>query len=529
MLGKEVKIDFEGNKFKGIVTSISLGRSNTGGSELIIKGSSPTASLDEGAYTRSFYEKTLKEIVSNATQDYSGSALDNKPKFSKKLKYIVQYREGNFKFLTRLAARFGEWLFYDGEKLYFGAKPSGGSTIELDFGRDLRSMDLSVKAVPVNLELQAYDYKKHKFIKKTAEYGQLNEYAQIVYDKSKSEIYPGQPQAPYLQYMSQEDLDQLTEVWQKSHVSEMVFLHCSTEVQTLKLGATVHVVDQRDGLLGGTDDYGKFIITQISHNLSIHGDRYDYSNHFEAIPEESEVPPIASSIHPPFCEMQLADVTENNDPDGLGRIRVQFLWQRESGEKSPWIRVASPYSGKDKGFYIIPEAGDQVLVAFENNNSERPYVLTGMYNSDAKPEHHNSENHKKALKTAGGHEILMNDEKGKEAFGITSPKDVSVTATGGKMTITANAEVTVTSDSGDIKIDTPATITIHASKIVLQADAEISMEAPQIKITADAQFNAKAPIIAIEADGTNTLKGTGMVNVESSGITSIAGSIIKLN
>ncbi len=166
LLGKEVKIDFEGNKFKGIVTSISLGRSNTGGSELIIKGSSPTASLDEGAYTRSFYEKTLKEIVSNATQDYSGSALDNKPKFSKKLKYIVQYREGNFKFLTRLAARFGEWLFYDGEKLYFGAKPSGGSPIELDFGRDLRSMDLSVKAVPVNLELQAYDYKKHKFIKK---------------------------------------------------------------------------------------------------------------------------------------------------------------------------------------------------------------------------------------------------------------------------------------------------------------------------------------------------------------------------
>lgn len=538
ILGKKVEIKFgESNKFIGIITDISLGRSAGSSNELIIRGKSPTISMDEGAHTTSFYDKTLKEIVGNTLNHYSGFATENKTKYSKKLKYIVQYREGNFIFLSRLAARFGEWMFYDGNKLYFGQKPAAGTPIELSFGVDLRAMDLNMKVIPINLELLAYDYKKHDYLKKKTEYNNLNEYAQIAHDKSKNDVFTGNAVAPFPQYMSESDLEDFAKIHSQARVSEMVFLSGSTTNAELKIGTIIHVQDSRPDLLGGADDYGTYIITQLHHTFSLHGQRFDYYCQFEAIPEETETPPITNPIAPPYAEMQLADVTENNDPDGMGRIRVQFIWQRELGEKSPWIRVASPYSGKNKGFYIIPEKGDQVLVAFESNNPERPFALTGMYNSDAKPEHHHSENNKKAIKTAGGHEIMMNDEKGKEAFGITSPTDVSIVAKGGKMTISANGDISVTSSSGNISIKSPGTISLSGKDIALHADNEIKMEAITISAKSSADVTIKSKKIAVEADVTASVKATtalslegqASVSINSSGITTVAGSIIKLN
>ncbi|MCB0522691.1 MAG: hypothetical protein H6577_13745 [Lewinellaceae bacterium] len=528
LLGTKVEVKFDNNLFKGIITSLSLGRSSIGGSDLIIHGTSPTAAMDEGATTVSHYEKTLKEIVNTTISNYNGSAVENKTKYSQKLKYIVQYQEGNFRFLTRLAGRFGEWLYYDGEKLYFGQKPAAGEIVDLNFGSDVQSMDLNVRVVPVGFEVSAYDYKKHDFFSEKDKYSGLNEYANIALNKSQNEVFAGKAKTALVQYYSKPDLKQYVEVQSMARVSEMVFLSATSSKTSLRLGTFIHLQDQRMGLLGGADDYGKFIVTQITHSFVTHGDRFDYSNHFEAIPEESAIPPLSSPINPPFCEIQLAEVMENNDPDSLGRIRVQFLWQRDDGEMSPWIRVASPYSGKDKGFYIIPEKGDQVLVAFESNNPERPYVLTGMYNSDAKPEHSDPDNLKKGLKTAGGIEILMNDEKGKETLGLTSPMDVAITATGGKMDLTAKATIVISSDGKSITIKTPDDITIDGKNITIKGSAGIKLEAPKIENEAMASFKAKGAQTEIEGSATNTIKGA-MVSISASAIAEVKGAMVKLN
>lgn len=179
---------------------------------------------------------------------------------------------------------------------------------------------------------------------------------------------------------------------------------------------------------------------------------------------------------------------------------------------------------------MIPEVGDQVLVAFEQNHPERPFVLMpGMYHGKAKPEHSDSKNNKKVLKTKGGHQILMNDEKGKESMALSSPTDFSAAATNGTMNLTAKGTITIKSDSDEITIDTPATIKIHASKIEINADASISLGAPKIEINADAELNAKAVKVSIEGQASTDLKGNGMLNISSSGVTSLSGSMLKLN
>jgi type VI secretion system secreted protein VgrG len=531
LFGKPVEIVMTDNSFNGLVTGVSLNRVRRQENELIITGGSPTVVMDEGPNTISFYEQTLKQIADNLINQYSGKfkGLHISPKAKDKIKYVVQYKESNFQFLARMAARYGEWFYFDGEEIFFTTKPprQGDKTVKLYQDKNLLQFDLSVKAAPVNFKLAGYDYKKHKYLDKEAAYnGSMSDLTKIAFDKSKSELYSHTMLMPVHQSLSDLDLDQLKTLREQAHVNEMVVLTGSSTEESLKVGSYIQLLDERNDLIGNTEDYGNFIISHLEHSFSREGD--NYFNSFEALPAEVEIPPFTSPIEPPFCEMQLAEVVEINDPDALGRIRTQFIWQRGTDQQSPWMRVASPYTGKDKGFYVIPEIGDQMVVAFEHNNPDRPYVLTGLYNGEAKPENHNGENNLKAIKTKGGHTILMNDEKGKESFGIISPKDVAVTASTGNITLSGQEIITIESKGNNIQIDSPGRITIHAKEIVLEADSKISLNAPIIESNAESEFKATSTTITIAATTTTTIKGLTM-NMEGTNMTNITGGMIKLN
>jgi type VI secretion system secreted protein VgrG len=530
ILGKSVEIKFgKSNKFKGIITSVSVGRAAKGSSVIIIRGQSPTISLDNGPHTLSYYEKPFQAIIDEASKTYKGS-FEKAPDYMKKLKYIVQHRESNFDFLVRMAARYGQWFFYDGDKLYLGKKPNS-SSVELGFQRDIKSMDLGIRSIPVNFDLHSHDYKvggKNDHINKKPEYEVQNKYAQIAYNKAKGDIFPDTPKGVYNQYTSKEDLDHFVKVQSDAQASEMVFLNAFCTTKDLKVGTAVHLIDRREEL-GGDDDYGEYIITGIVHSFTLQGDKYfDYHNQFQAIPKESKVPPIPGSIHPPASEMQVGVVTDINDKKSLGRVRVR-LNSQAGQEKTPWIRVASPYPGKTKGVYINPEIGDQVVVAFENNNPERPYVLTGFYNAEDKPQHFHTENHNKAIKTKGGHEILMYDEKGKEKFSIFSPKEVTIRADTGTMTQTAKQNITIESETANITIKCPETITIQAKHIIIKGKDSIKMESKDITIDASNSLKASAKTIDIDADTNNSMSAGAKFSIDGTASTVITGGVIKLN
>ena len=542
-IGKPLEVE---GFFKGIVTTVSLSRAQGGSSDFVIRGQSPTILMDDGINTQSFKDQPLQQIIDAVLKTYNGKLgdLDINPTYKTPLKYIVQYRESNFDFINRLAARYGQWFYYDGQKLILGNAPKS-KPIFLKFGMDLSHFDISMKALPLNFKVLGYDYKDHKTIKGEPDYKPLDhEYADIALNKSKGEVFPQKPVVPINMSMSQEDLKQISKLRQNVHLDELVVLSGASSNQTLCVGSTIEIIDERDGLIaGGVDKYGKYIITHLTHEFGTRAE--SYSNHFEAIPAGAEMPPLSISPDPPTCEMQEAKVKENNDPDGMGRVKVQFIWQEEKNDMTNWIRVAAPQGGGDKGFYILPEKGDQVLVAFEHNHPERPYVLTGMYHGKSKPEHHDPENLKKAIKTKGGHQILMNDEKGKESMALSSPFDFSAAATAGDMNLKAKSKITIKSDSGDITITTPTNIsvdakgnitieakgdiTIEAVNINLKGKAAINLEAPTINIKADAELNASAPQVTIDGKMMTTVKGGAMLNVESMGITSVSGTMLKLN
>lgn len=508
--------------FKGIVTSISLSR-QSGSSSLTINGRSATALIDDGPNTKSFTDKSLQEIIDEVLLPYQDSlngTFDVHPKHhDEALPYVVQYRESNFTFMVRLANRYGEWFYHDGLHTYFG-KPADEKSIKLNFDEEgLTYFHLSVQAIPANFKLSAYNYLEHKSYTAEAPLNtETNKIGQALLNKAATEIYPEAPSMAINTAMDEEELKNLAERREEVSADEIVMLHGASRNPKLKLGGKITVVDEELG-----EEYGTYTITSLSHEIYQGG---EYSNQFEAVPEEVATPPLTSMATPPFCEAQLAKVTAVNDDKGLGRVKVKFIWQEGTDEISPWIRVASPYTGADKGFYIVPEVGDQVLVAFENNHPDKPYVLTGMYNGKAKPEWFSKDNHLKGFKSKGQNEWKFDDKE--ESITLSAPKAINLNA-GKSISINTGGE----SDSHIAMNAGEGTVTVMAKTIKIGdsgGTTTIMLDAGQSIIVGNGTDGIliKGKSTSVEGSIQVNVKGGSAVKVSANGTVSLNGSSVKM-
>lgn len=189
-------------------------------------------------------------------------------------------------------------------------------------------------------------------------------------------------------------------------------------------------------------------------------------------------------------------VTNNKDPDGLGRVKVKFPWLSDSDE-SNWARIAAPMAGKDRGLYFLPEIDDEVLVVFEHGDMHFPYVLGALWNGKDKPPVGDGEregNHIRLIKSRSGHVIRLTDEAGKEKI-----------------------EIVDKSGNNKLVIDT-ATNTVS-----LTTDKDLKLSAAKGQITLEAQT------IVIEAKSKLEIKSSGTADVKASGSLNIKGAVVNIN
>jgi uncharacterized protein involved in type VI secretion and phage assembly len=164
-----------------------------------------------------------------------------------------------------------------------------------------------------------------------------------------------------------------------------------------------------------------------------------------------------------YYGVAFAVVTNNRDPEGLGRVKVALPWLGDQAE-SDWARVATPMAGPNRGLYFLPEVDDEVLVAFEHGSPSVPYVLGGLWNGKDTPPESNADGHndRRTIRSRSGHVIRLTDTDGQEQIEIVdkstknsiviSTKDNSITVTsggditvkaGGKLTLEAKADLTI--------------------------------------------------------------------------------------
>ena len=147
--------------FKGIIAQVSDKRNEGGGyGNLYISGYGLSILLDSGEECQSYEDKTLPEIIAEATNEYGDVKVNTKGMVNTKYKipYVVQYKESDYQFIQRLARRYGEFFFYDGTQLQFNNETK--QTVQLSEGDDLIEVAFKLKIQPQHFSYLSYGVEK---------------------------------------------------------------------------------------------------------------------------------------------------------------------------------------------------------------------------------------------------------------------------------------------------------------------------------------------------------------------------------
>ena len=551
-------------EFRGLVCEVSMEQSDNFTSELVLKGYSPTILLENGPHLLSFYQKGLQPIVQQLTASLSQSncRVNLKPQHTAQITYICQYRESTFHFLNRLSSDFGEWFYYDGIDVFFG-KPSNSPNIEITYGEDVQNLQLKLRILPLTFNSYAYLSKKDELISQDApsSIDGLDQYASYALQES-GKVFSEPVSFPIRQRVEDKAaLEGFVKKHKTALAADLEVLSGSSDNPAICIGALADVkISRPESNLFTKEDYGKFLITSIEHNIAENG---IYYNTFEGIPSGIEVIPVKNIVLP-IAEPQIATVKDNKDPDNMGRVRVQMLWQQTDNLLTDWLRVMTPDAGggkggaKNRGLVVVPEPGDQVLICFRYNDPDRPFVMGSMFHGKTGGGGGQG-NNTKSLNSKSGHTLSLDDGKGITIVDKTTGNKIEIDGTN-TITITASQKIELTNGKSTISMDGD-TITITADNIITMSAVHVDIEGSAdsaihsgangfdankggdvnvngkistVVGSAEASLNGKKATVSGSSEATltgakTTVNGSATTDVSSSGPTSIQGAIVKLN
>jgi len=213
----------------------------------------------------------------------------------------------------------------------------------------------------------------------------------------------------------------------------------------------------------------------------------------------------------------VALVSDNNDPEKLGRVKLTLPWLSDD-YVSAWARTVQAGAGKDRGALIIPEVGDEVLVVFEQGDLRRPYVLGGLHNGVDLPDSKGIEAidsgsgavNRRSLVSRKGHRLDLLDQDGKA-------EGISLASGDGKLSLTIDATsttVTVHAD-GTVKIEGSQGIVIDS------AGAKLELKGGEVSINATSTLQLKG--------ANTTLEGSAQTQVKGGSLCSVSAALVKIN
>jgi hypothetical protein len=217
-------------------------------------------------------------------------------------------------------------------------------------------------------------------------------------------------------------------------------------------------------------------------------------------------------------------VTNNVDTMGQGRVKVMLpnLGMTPPVE-STYARLAAPGAGLMSGIYWVPEIGDEVLLAFEHGDPNKPYVLGGLWSTPQLPPMPSTaivvggQVTQRILKSSNGHSIVFNDMPGMEAITIADKLGLSkiqLDITKKAVAISTLGDVTI--DCLNFKVNAKANLEMMAlAKATIKATAAANVESVGIlKIKAATALNLDGAAVAVKANTMLKLDGL-TVNVNN--------------
>jgi Rhs element Vgr protein len=487
----------------------------TMGAMLSITGYCKSHRLHRGKKTKTWLKQKDSAIVSTLASEAGLSATVEDSRVSHE--YVIQYNQSDWEFLRERAARIGYRFYVENDALYFKkAANSTDNAPDLSWGDTLRRFQPRLTAAQQSLttEVRGWDPKTKKEIVGTATaslgtispttgFGTVTSVASLFGSAKASTVTTPLPSQDYASAMAKATANQ--------HSGR------SIQAEGEAIGDPRIVAGKLVKIEGvGTRFGGTYTITAASHHYDSEGiyltrfsiNGQDPSTLYALLPNYD---PSASGRE---YGVVIGLVTNIKDPEASGRVKVKFPWLSDTIE-SEWARVASPMAGPSRGFMFLPEVNDEVLVAFEQGDLIRPYILGALWNGKDKPPlgaevQSGGKVEQRIIQTRAGHKIILVDKAGSESIKIVDK--------------TGKNSIFIDSVKNDIAIEADGNITMTAKgKLTLSAQMDVMIESKTGKTTLKGTSG-----VSVQTPASMEIKGS-TVQVQGSGPVTVKGNPIMLN
>jgi len=408
--------------------------------------------------------------------------------------HLYQHNQTDLEFLMQRAWRIGYECFVADGKLYFRKPPAGSASVTLTWGDNLLSFRIraSLAEQVDEVIVKGWDPSSMQPIVGRSSSGQL--YPQIGDSKDGAQwansfgqgkvVIVNQPvvSQPEADALAAARLDEISGAF----IDAEGVAYRSPEI---KAGQWVRI----EAL--GPRFPGSYLVTSATHLFSPEGLKTIFTVRGARTGLVTEQMTHQAPLDR-WGGVVMGVVTNTADPQNWGRVKLKFPWMADDVE-SAWARVLGIGAGKKAGLVVVPAVGDEVLVAFEHGDFDRPVVLGGLWNGkkDLPPEAAQvSGNDKPLVRTwhsIEGHWMAMYDD---------SEKKIEIVTKDGR-------SVTLSDKDRKIVLKTSnASIVVEDDKVNLETGSSVGLKAgSNLKISASGNID-------IEASGQVNIKGS-MVNI----------------
>ena len=202
------------------------------------------------------------------------------------------------------------------------------------------------------------------------------------------------------------------------------------------------------------------------------------------------------------CPPILGVVTDNRDPEGLGRVRVSTDMS-VPGSESPWLCVAGQWKKKGSGWWVLPEIGTQALVVYTAKDRSRGYVLGYIYDRRHLPPERGGDSGTVVLE---GKKVRGEIREGKDGETIIlESKDGEL-----RIELDSGKGISIRNGKGDIKIK---------CRSFSAESEEVTIKAEGLKSGSESGRTKTSGGASLESGGDTKLKGKNIRLKGSRGVT----------
>jgi len=500
--------------FKGEITALEPDFTEDTRATLVVRAYDRSHRLHRGTHSQAYLQVTDSDLAQRIARDAGLRAQVDAT--SEVHPYVLQRNQTHMEFLGERARRIGYEFFVQDRVLYFRKPAQGSAALQIEWGKELRAFRprLSLVEQVDEVTVKGWDPKARQAITGRATRGQAapqigerqtgQQLASSAFSGARRVVVDiGVASEAEADAVAQAALDEISGAFIEAEGE------CYGQPE-LRAGRAVEIKAL------GRRLSGTYFVTEATHlyrrdggyvtRFCIHG-RRSYTLAALLSAPQREGPASGGPV--------IGIVTNNSDPEGWGRVKVKYPWLSDEVE-SAWARIAAPGAGPGRGIYWLPEVNDEVLVAFEQGDANRPYVLGGLWNGQDRPPLANDQAlangavQRRVLKTRAGHTVTLVD--GDEAAVIVE------TAAGHRLTLADQEKRVCLQTAGGLVLsmdDSRREVTLESSgNLTVKSGANLTVEAM-------AKLELKGATFSLQGSGQGSVDGGGMLEVK--------GGLVKIN